>query len=150
MTDSLVKRTYAAAAAIAAGVTAAVAVYAAVVELLYARAYRPPLPPQTAYALKYALYGVAASSLLVIRLAAKRLGARQPTPERTLGGLAALSVLKAAASELPAVAGLLLFLLGGFRADFYLLAVFSVGLELYNFPRLSAWQERLRSDFGQL
>ena len=48
------------------------------------------------------------------------------------------------------MAGLILFILTGYKADFYLLLVFSAGLEVYHFPRLSNWEEKLRTDFGQL
>jgi hypothetical protein len=46
-------------------------------------------------------------------------------------------------SELPAVAGFVLVILGGLFLDFYLLGAFSLGLLLANFPRYEAWEEWL-------
>jgi hypothetical protein len=150
MTEGPLKRAYLAAAAAAAGITFFIVVYTLIVEALKARGYAAPLVPPASYALKYALYAVAVSALVIIKLAEVKLGGKKDSPEAGLRSITALAIIKAAAGEVPAVAGLLLFLLGGFRQDFYLLAVFSLGLEAYHFPRLAAWEEKLRADFGQL
>ncbi|MDA8244560.1 MAG: hypothetical protein M0025_10635 [Elusimicrobia bacterium] len=148
MDETLLKRAYLAAAAVAGGLLASAGVYLAVVELLAARGYRAPLAAPAGYGLKYALYGVAVSALPVIRLASARLGGSKDSALAQLRALTALSVVKSAAAELPAAAGLLLYLLGGFRQDFYLLTLFSAALQLYHFPRLAAWRERLREHGG--
>ncbi len=147
MTGDELRRAWLPAAVAAGGITSAIPLYAALAEFLRARGYAAPLPGGP---LKYAFYVLAACAFPVLKLAGARLGARSATPQETLRALAALSIVRAAAAELPAIAGLLLFLLTGLRADFYLLAALALGLEVYYFPRPSAWEERLRGDFGQL
>jgi hypothetical protein len=148
MTQAGIKKAYLTAAAVSAAITAVVLLYAVAVEILRAKGYAVPLRPPAAYAVKYALYIAGLSPLLVLKSAAGRFGGEQPSPELTLRYLTAFAILRAAACEVPALAGLLLFLLAGCRADFYVLAVFSLGLEIYNFPKLAAWEDRLRGDFG--
>jgi hypothetical protein len=150
MESSELKTAYTAAAAVAAGITGTIFVYTVVVEALRAKGYAAPLHPPAAYALKYGLYIVGLTALPALKLAAAALGGAKPTRQEALRALATLAIVRAAVCEVPAIAGLLLFLLTGCRADFYALAVFSLVLEIYNFPRLQAWEEKLRGDFGQL
>ena len=144
------KKTWLAAAAASGGITAAIVLYTVLVEVLAARGYRAPLAQFGAGPFKYAFYALGAMALPAVKLAGRTAAAKLHTPEGTIRALAVSAIARAAAAELPAIAGLLLFLLAGLRADFYMLAVFAVGLELYHFPRLGAWEERLRADFGQL
>lgn len=150
MNAESLKKAYLVAAVASAGIIGAIVLYTIVVELLTHMGHKPPLVPPAAYAVKYAFYIVGASALVVLKLAGARLSARKASPEETLKALTTLALVKAAACEVPAVAGLVLFLLTGFRADFYMLVVFSLALEVYHFPRLGQWEERLRGDFGQL
>lgn len=147
MTREDLRRAWLPAAAAAAGITSAIVIYTVVVEALHARGYAAPLPGGP---LKYAFYVLAAAAFPVLKLAGSRLGGRKATAEETARSLAILAMVKAAAAELPAIAGLILFLLTGLRADFYVLAVTALALEIYHFPRFAAWEERLRGDFGQL
>lgn len=147
MNKDELRRAWLPAAAAAAGITSAIVLYTVVVEALVARGYAAPLPGGP---LKYAFYVLAAAAFPALKLAGARLGARKATAAETARALTALSIVKAAAAELPAIAGLLLFLVTGLRADFYVLAVVALGLEIYHFPRLSAWEEKLRGEFGQL
>ena len=150
MNKELLKKSYLAAALSAAGIIGAIVLYAAVGEILARSGHRPPLTPPAAYAVKYALYILSIASVFAVRFAAARLDARKETPEAAVKALAASAIVKAALCEVPAVAGLILYLLTGYKADFYLLLVFSAGLEVYHFPRLYRWEEKLRTDFGQL
>jgi hypothetical protein len=145
-----VKKAYLPAAAAAAGITAAVFMYTVVVELLAARGYAALLRPPAAYAVKYACYIIGLSPVLTLRLTGGLFGGKRATPAEALKALTVHAIFRAAACEVPAIAGLALFLTAGSRADFYVLAVFSLALEIYNFPRLAAWEEELRGDFGQL
>lgn len=149
MDKDLLKKSYYAAALAAAGITAALAVYAVVVELLRHNGFRPPLAPPAAYALKYALYVLGAAAVPLLRLA-NRFDVKKPGPVETVRNLVLLALARAALAELPAICGFILFILTGAYADFYLLLAFAAGLELYHFPRLGAWEERLRADFGTL
>ena len=149
MEKDLLKRSYPAAALAAAGITAAVLVYAVVVEALLRGGFRPPLAPPAAYAVKYGLYIMAAWTLWLLKLVG-RLDVKKPGPAETVRNLVLLALLRAAVAEVPALCGLMLFILTGAYADFYLLLVFALGLEIYNFPRLGAWEDRIRGEFELL
>ena len=150
MNREAIKKTYLAAALAAGGIIGAIVFYAVVAELLRHMGHKPPLQPPAAYAAKYALYLLGVSALLLVKLAAARFAAKKATPEETIKSMTAAAIITAGICELPAISGLILFLLTGFTADFYLLLIFSAGLEIYHFPRLQQWEERLRTDFGQL
>lgn len=150
MDDNLLKRSYLAAAVAVSGIIGAIVLYTVIVEILRHIGHKPPLAPPAAYVVKYALYVVSISSVFIVNLVSSRLSAAKPTPEETVKALTAQAIVKAALCELPAVSGLILAILTGFRSDFYLLIVFSIGLEIYHFPRLAQWEERIRTDFGQL
>lgn len=149
MNKDLIKRSYTAAALAAAGITAALVIYAVLAELLRRNGFRPPLAPPGAYALKYALYVLGLAAVPLLKLA-DRFDVKKAGPEETLKSLVLLALVRAALAECPALCGFVLFVLTGFYTDFYLLLAFSAGLELYHFPRLGAWEERIRGDFGQL
>jgi len=150
VTADTLKKAYLAAAVTAGGITGAIVVYTAVVEALGALGHRPPLAPPAAYAAKYALYLLGLFPVAALKFTGGRLEGKKATPEETVKALTLQAVVRAAVCELPAVSGLIMFLLTGYRLDFYLLAVFALGLEVYHFPRLGLWEERLRGDFGQL
>jgi hypothetical protein len=57
------------------------------------------------------------------------------------GRLFTTSVVIAAAAEMPAILGLVLFMLFGLRGDFYALFALSLALEAIYFPRLDGWRE---------
>lgn len=150
MNAETIKRSYLSAAVAAAGIIGAIIFYAVVAEILSRLGHKPPLAAPAAYAVKYALYLLSVSALLAVKLASARLDVKKATPEETLKALTVLAIVKAALCELPAIAGLILFVLTGYKTDFYLLLTFAAGLEIYHFPRLARWEERLRTDFGQL
>ncbi len=149
MDKNLLKKSYTAAAVAAAGITAAIFLYAVAAELLRHNGFRPPLTPPAAYAVKYALYILGLSVLPLLKLIT-RLDVKKTGPVETVKNLVLLAIMRAALSEIPAVCGLSMFFLTGAYTDFYLLLAFAVGLEIYHFPRLNAWEERIRGDFGTL
>ncbi|OIO05047.1 MAG: hypothetical protein AUJ51_00580 [Elusimicrobia bacterium CG1_02_56_21] len=150
MNKETLKKSYQAAAIAAGGIIGAIVFYTVIVELLRNMGYKPPLQPPAAVAAKYSFYLLGVSVLPILKMTGIRLGEKKETAEETVRALTVLAILRAALCELPAISGLVMFLLTGLRLDFYLLVVFSVGLEVYNFPRLSKWEERIRGDFGQL
>ncbi len=87
-----------------------------------------------------------ASALVVIALPAFRrvLLRRRPGDTRAtaIARLTLTTVAVGGLSELPAVAGFVLVILGLF-VDFYLLGSLSIVLLLANFPRYEAWEEWL-------
>lgn len=144
------KKAYLAAAAAAGGIIGAIVLYTFFAEALRFMGHKPPLAGPAAYAVKYALYVAGLSALAAMKFAAAKFAEKKATPEETVKALTIEAIVKAAIGEVPAVSGLIMLILTGYRLDFYLLAVFSVGLEIYHFPRLAQWEERLRGDFGQL
>lgn len=150
MDREALKKAYTTAAIVSGAIITAIVFYAAVVEVLAHMGHKPPLVPPAAHAVKYALYIVAVSVLLFLKIIGARFSGGSASPGEALKSLRTLAIAKAAACEVPAVCGLMLFILTGGRADFYMLTIFSVGLEIYHFPRLQRWEERLRGDFGQL
>lgn len=150
MDKDLLKRSYTAAALAAAGITAAIFIYAVLVEVLRRGGFRPLVAPPAAYALKYALYMLGLAAIPLLRLAGRALDVKKEGPAGTVRNLVLLAIMRAALSEVPAICGLILFILTGAYADFYLLLAFAAGLEIYYFPRLGAWEERIRGEFGQI
>ena len=55
--------------------------------------------------------------------------------------LVSTSVTIAALAEVPAILGLVLFMLSGLRGDFYVLFVLSLVLQAVYFPRLDGWRQ---------
>jgi len=51
------------------------------------------------------------------------------------------AVVTAALAELPAIIGLVLFMLSGLHGDFYALLALSLALQAIYFPRLDGWRE---------
>lgn len=51
------------------------------------------------------------------------------------------AVVTAALAEVPAILGLVLFMLSGLRGDFYALLALSLALQAAYFPRLDGWRE---------
>lgn len=150
MDQDALKKAYTTAAVVSGAIISAIFMYAVVGELLRHFGIRPLLQPPASHAVKYALYILSVSSLLVVKLASARFAQRRATREETLKALVTGTIVTAAACEVPGVCALLLLLLTGGYADFYLLLAFAAGLEAWHFPRLSRWEERLRAEFGTL
>ncbi len=140
------RRAYRETAVACGAMLASVVIYAVVVEVL-----GPRLSPAGAGGghaaasdgLRYAFYLLAGAGGLVIpgvrRLA--ETGVRSGGPARLrVGALVAASL-----AEAPAVLGLVLFILTGRRADFYLFAAWSLLLQLFHFPRYEQWEEATRT-----
>lgn len=87
----------------------------------------------TAAVLEAGLIGVVRRSLLARHLTAG--------PAAQAQRLVSTAVVVAALAEVPAILGLVLFMLFGLRADFYALLLLSLGLQAVYFPRLDGWRE---------
>jgi len=124
------------------GVT--VIVYLVIVEVLRSQ-LKPfrgfaPLPEMSTF--RYVCYGLAVLEVLIIRLAQSLLLKRAPgdTVKMTVQKLFRASILTVCLSEVPAILGLVLFLIGGLNKDFYALLAVSLVLVFMYFPRLSSWE----------
>ena len=96
--------------------------------------------------LRYAAYGAAAVVILLLLLLRPRLIRRRPDDDTpaALRRLQSASLVLLILGEIPAVAGLALFLVAGQNVDFYRLLFASLLLTFINFPRRAAWEEWLK------
>jgi hypothetical protein len=133
---------------VAAAIVASLAVYLAVVEVLKAslRPFRGLAEVADLQPVRYAVFGGAAAVILLIlvfrpRLFRRREGESLASGLMRLQGAALLTMVLA---EVPAILGLVLFLIGGGSADFYKLLFASLVLAFIHFPRRGAWEEWLK------
>jgi hypothetical protein len=99
--------------------------------------------PSQASPLRLALWTVAALEAGLIGVVRRALlsRARAESAATQAGRLVTTSVITAAMAEMPAILGLVLFMLFGLRADFYALLAISLALQAIYFPRLEGWRE---------
>jgi len=93
--------------------------------------------------LRYIFYGLAVVEVLVTRWLQGLLLRRAPGDDAraTILKLARTSIVTLCLSEVPALLGLVLFLLGGLNKDFYALLAVSLVLAFMYFPRLRSWED---------
>jgi hypothetical protein len=95
--------------------------------------------------LRYAFFALAIVAVILVRILRQALLRRTPgdDPRTALHRLQRASLLTLVLAEVPAIAGLVLFFIGGLNIDFYLLLFASILLVFMYFPRRSAWEEWL-------
>jgi hypothetical protein len=93
--------------------------------------------------LRIALWTVAAFVAGLIGIVRRTLLGRSPAGDEVAQArrLVGTSITIAALAEVPAVLGLVLFMLSGIRGDFYALFVLSLVLQAVYFPRLEGWRQ---------
>jgi hypothetical protein len=98
--------------------------------------------------LRYILYGFSIINVLILRIIRGMLLRKSPTDDRQalIAKLQKTSILSTALCEGPALCGLILFLLGGMRRDFYFLLIVSLILIFMYFPRIKNWQAWLEGN----
>lgn len=99
-------------------------------------------------ALRYGIYIGAAAVMVAIRLIQAVVLKKRPaaeTSETRLRRVFAASVTVLVLTEVPAVLGFILFLLGGYNRDFYALLFVSLVLVFMYFPRPETWESHLRN-----
>ena len=137
-----------AATMVAAAVLASLVIYLALVEILKAtlKPFRGFAAVGAMQPVRYALYGAGAAVVLLILLLRPRLYARRAGDDTgsALVRLQRAAVLTMVLGEVPAILGLVLFLLGGLARDFYSLLFVSIVLLFIHFPRRGAWEESLK------
>jgi hypothetical protein len=133
---------------VAGAIIASMAVYLALVEVL--RAALKPFHGLATVAdlqpIRYAAFGAAAAVILLILILRPRLFRRKEGEGRAAGlmRLQKAALLTMVLAEMPAILGLVLFLIGGGAADFYKLLFASLILAFIHFPRGGAWEESLK------
>jgi hypothetical protein len=142
-----VRRAYRDTAIMCGAIVASVVIYAVVVEVLSARLPRGGVGAGVVTdVLRYAHYVVAGVVGLAIPVARRWAETAMASSEGTvLSRLRTGALVAASLAEAPAVLGLVLFLLGRRRDDFYALAGWSLLLHLFHFPRLERWEEAART-----
>ncbi len=133
---------------VAATIVASLVIYLAVVEVL-----KRSLAPFRGFAsladmqpVRYAAYGAAAAVVLLLLVLRPRLFKR-PAGADTAAALQRLqkaAFLTMVLAEVPAILGLVLFVVGGGAADFYKLLFASLVLAFIHFPRRGAWEDWLK------
>ena len=143
-----IRRTYRAVLAVAIAILSTLIVFLVLGEVIRAR-FRPFTgflaggDPQT---LRYIVYAAAVVVVILIRIL------RQALLRRTAGDslvilvhrLSRASLVTLALGEVPALLGLMLFLMRGLNRDFYALLFVSLVLIFMYFPRLATWNEWLK------
>jgi hypothetical protein len=106
---------------------------------------RPSLPPATLNLLRYGAWITSTVVVLALPIMRRALLTRRPedTRQRAIARLTVTTVATGGLADFPAMAGFLLFVLGGFFVDFYLLASLSLVLLLAYAPRYEAWTDWL-------
>ena len=140
------RRTYRGTAIVCGAMVASVLLYAVVAEVL-----RTQLPSGGVGAganvdlLRYAFYLLAGVEGLAIPFVRRAIEAPPGDQASVLARLRTGALVAAALAEAPAVLGLVLFVLAGRRWDFYLLAGWSLLLQLVHFPRHERWEGAVRA-----
>ncbi len=100
--------------------------------------------------LRVALWTAAVAEAGLIGLARRALLARSRGEAAAAQArrLITTSVITAAFAEVPAILGLVLFMLWGLSGDFYALLALSLALQTIYFPRLDGWRERAAEPAG--
>lgn len=95
--------------------------------------------------MRYIFYALSIVSVVILRIIRGAMLRKSPTDDRQalIGKLQKTSLLTTALCEGPAIFGLVLFLLGGGRRDFYFLLIVSFILLFMSFPRLKNWESWL-------
>lgn len=147
-TESL-KKIYNVAFIVNVAIVGTLILYAVVIEIL--RRQLAPFQGLTEVSnvtlLRYALYGIAILNIFFIRVA-RGLLLRKPSSEEfnfLRFKLLQASLVTAALCEIPAILGLILFLLTGSVRDYYQLAGVSFILVFLHFPRYGNWDAWIKN-----
>lgn len=142
------RRAHKTATAVGGAMIAGLAVILLVEEVL-----RAALRPFTGFAslgrtpgFRYAGYATAVTAVVLLRVVHGALlrPRTSPEPAAAIRRLVRTGVITLALAEVPAVVGLVLFLLGGYNRDFYVLLFVSLALAFMYFPRRRAWEASLQ------
>jgi hypothetical protein len=137
----------------AASFVAAAVVASLGITLVVAEIIRLKLQPFTGFApkagtpeVRYAVFGAAVAAVVLVRVLRQALLGR-PSRQDTAGALLRLqraAVVTLVLSEIPGILGFVLFLLGGYNRDLYVLVFVSLFLVFMHYPRRANWEDWLR------
>lgn len=142
MQDDSLSRAFRVQQILAAALAAALLVYAIIVEVLSRQSYTLGGVPDTVLNnLRFVFVFIAFAVYFVMRFVQQRILVKRPTDTREalVAKLSVASIISLALAEVPAVLGLVLFLISGNSRDFYPLMVISLILLYVAFPRSVIW-----------
>lgn len=98
--------------------------------------------PSVSLNMRYMFYGIAILVVLAIRWLRQMFLRKNPTTETEAAGmLLTMTILTASLCEIPALLGVVLFILIDYKPDFYFLLIISILLFFMYFPRIQRWQD---------
>ena len=137
-----IKSTYQVSLYIHLGVMASLLIYIALVEIFGMKL--SPYSDQSSYltSMRYIFYGITIVVIFAIRRITSlyKLKPITGTIEKNLNRMLRISVITSLLCEIPALLGLVYFLVKGIKKDFYYLVILSAVLLLLYFPRYSSWE----------
>ena len=141
-----VRRTYQLAVIIAIALISSLGTYIVLVEILKSTnqvGLVSDITLATLSQLRYIFYGAGVATIILIRWLRGVMLRKSPqdSEEVLLNRLFRTFIISFALSEVPALLGLALFLLGGLIKDFYILTVISFVLMFMFFPRYPHWRD---------
>ena len=137
-----IKSTYQVSLYIHLGVMASLLIYIALVEIFGMKL--SPYSDQSSYltSMRYIFYGITIVVIFAIRRITSLFKLRPITGkiEKNLRRMLRISIITSLLCEIPALLGLVYFLVKGIKKDFYYLVILSAVLLLLYFPRYSSWE----------
>jgi F0F1-type ATP synthase membrane subunit c/vacuolar-type H+-ATPase subunit K len=136
------RRVYRLAVIIGVAMISSLLIYVFIVEFLKVRV---PIhaPSSTVDLLRYLFFGMAIVDFFVIKFLRGQMVSGAPSPAK-IQKLLSMTILTYALCESVAIYGLILFLIGGRRFDFYSLVILSLIFFAIYFPRYAQWEEWLK------
>ncbi len=139
------KKAYLTSTIVNSAIIASLLVYVAVTEIIKAQyvSFEGFVSSLNLTPLRYGLYVLALIQLMVIIKIRGILFKKTSFEniEEVIIKLSRASIITSALCEVPALYGLILFLLGGYSKDFYILLIWSGFLFFLYFPRYSNWKK---------
>jgi len=142
--ESSLKQKYQLAYTIHLAMLGSLAVYTLLIEIFSGQLNSLILAEQkeTLLNARYLFYGIAILVVLAIRWVRQFfLRKTAPAQEQASGSLLTMSTLTSALCEVPVLLGLVLYILNGYKPDFYFLLIISLILFVMYLPRIQRWRE---------
>jgi F0F1-type ATP synthase membrane subunit c/vacuolar-type H+-ATPase subunit K len=142
------KRVYRLATIIGIAMISCLLIYAFIVEFIKVNVnININLPSSMVDLLRYLFFGIAIGEFLLIKFLRSRMVSGAPSPAK-IQKLLSMTIFTYALCESVAIYGLILFLIGGKRFDFYSLMILSLIFFAIYFPRYAQWEEWLQKEMG--
>ncbi len=134
---------------VAAAMITALVAYAGIVTMMQFQSFTG-FNPEKLGGLREGFLLVILFVLVGIRLSRKALLKKTPSdnPETLVNRLRSATIVTFALCEIPAILGLVMFLLGGSTKDFYSLALVSLAFMVLYFPRYRHWEAWVQGSSG--